>query len=297
MDQKEIGKIIKQKRKEKKLTQEQLANKLYVTSKTISRWETGNYMPDISTLPLISKELNIDLNELLGADIKTQKAIKNNKYYLKDFFKRKSVRYSLIAFSIIPLIIVITAFIDYQLMKKNYLPMFARIKTNVSFVNIMNEKTNYKEEIINTYIGFGYNIETCPNCIVKKRFHFLNMGDRIQDEINCQKGDNQIANFFFNNGILKNITINHDLKKRNEQNFNTKIINELNQISGCKAVVQEIKGVESQYLSCNLDAMSEADIITVFHKDKKTLQKTKKEIYTEYSKSMNCEKDLRTNIK
>ena len=61
--------------------------------------------------------------------------------------------------------------------------------------------------------------------------------------------------------------------------------------------MQEIKGVESQYLSCNLDAMSEADIITVFHKDKKALQKTKKEIYTEYSKSMNCEKDLRTNLK
>ena len=48
MDVKKIGKFIPENRKKKNLTQEQLAEKLGVTSKTISRWENGNYMPDIS---------------------------------------------------------------------------------------------------------------------------------------------------------------------------------------------------------------------------------------------------------
>lgn len=66
MDVVKIGKFIALKRKEKKLTQEQLAEKLGVTSKTISRWENGNYMPDISLLQPLSEELEITLNDLLS---------------------------------------------------------------------------------------------------------------------------------------------------------------------------------------------------------------------------------------
>lgn len=55
-------------RKEKKLTQEQLAEKLGVTAKTISRWENGNYMPDISLLKPLSEALGITLNDLLSGE-------------------------------------------------------------------------------------------------------------------------------------------------------------------------------------------------------------------------------------
>lgn len=47
MDQEKIGHFIAQCRKEQKLTQEQLANKLGITGKSISRWENGKTMPDI----------------------------------------------------------------------------------------------------------------------------------------------------------------------------------------------------------------------------------------------------------
>ena len=57
MDQIKIGKFIAALRKEKCLTQEQLGEKLGVTNKTISRWENGNYMPDVEMLSLLSKEL------------------------------------------------------------------------------------------------------------------------------------------------------------------------------------------------------------------------------------------------
>ena len=56
-----ISKLIKSKRKEKGLTQEELAIKLNVTEKAISRWETGRGTPDISLLIPLSKELNVSV--------------------------------------------------------------------------------------------------------------------------------------------------------------------------------------------------------------------------------------------
>ena len=66
MDTKKIGAFIAMNRKKKGYTQEQLAEKLGVTNKTISRWENGHYMPDLSLLEPLSKELDITLNELLA---------------------------------------------------------------------------------------------------------------------------------------------------------------------------------------------------------------------------------------
>lgn len=68
MDNKKIGAFIAANRKKKGLTQEQLGEKLGVSNKTISRWENGNYMPDLSLLEPLSKELEISLNELLAGE-------------------------------------------------------------------------------------------------------------------------------------------------------------------------------------------------------------------------------------
>ena len=78
MDFDKIGKFIALNRKNKGLTQEQLAEKLGVTNKTVSRWETGKYMPDLSLLKPLSEELGITLNELLsGEKIEEQKIVEN----------------------------------------------------------------------------------------------------------------------------------------------------------------------------------------------------------------------------
>lgn len=68
MNQGKIGSFIKDVRKEKGLTQEQLAEKLGVSQKSISRWETGKTMPDYSLLPGICEALDINVAELLGAE-------------------------------------------------------------------------------------------------------------------------------------------------------------------------------------------------------------------------------------
>lgn len=65
MDQKQIGSFIAQLRKEKNLTQSQLGDILGVTNKTVSRWENGNYMPDIALLPELSRTLDVTINELI----------------------------------------------------------------------------------------------------------------------------------------------------------------------------------------------------------------------------------------
>ena len=68
MDSLKIGKHIAECRKEKGMTQSQLAEKLGVTNKTVSRWENGNYMPDLSLLAPLSKVLEITLEELLSGE-------------------------------------------------------------------------------------------------------------------------------------------------------------------------------------------------------------------------------------
>lgn len=67
MDQRQIGKFIAELRNEKGMTQSELGEKIGVTNKTISRWENGNYMPDISIITTLCAELDISANELLCA--------------------------------------------------------------------------------------------------------------------------------------------------------------------------------------------------------------------------------------
>ena len=66
MNQQKIGEFIRDKRKEKGLTQIELANKLGITNQAISKWERGKNCPDISLLKDLCKILDININELLS---------------------------------------------------------------------------------------------------------------------------------------------------------------------------------------------------------------------------------------
>jgi transcriptional regulator with XRE-family HTH domain len=63
----EIKDILKKLREEKKLTQDELAERLMVTRQAVSRWETGETQPNTDTLKLLSKEYNVSINTLLGS--------------------------------------------------------------------------------------------------------------------------------------------------------------------------------------------------------------------------------------
>ena len=72
MDQIKIGGFLKDLRKEKGITQEQLAEKLGVSGRTISRWETGNNMPDISLLVEIAEYFDVSIPEIIKGKRKSE---------------------------------------------------------------------------------------------------------------------------------------------------------------------------------------------------------------------------------
>lgn len=74
MDLQLIGKFICELRKENGLTQQQLGEKLGVTNKTVSRWETGAYLPPVEILQSMSELLDVSINELLSGTRLTEEA-------------------------------------------------------------------------------------------------------------------------------------------------------------------------------------------------------------------------------
>ena len=154
MNQERIGKFISKLRKDKKLTQEDLAEKLKVSSKSISRWETGKCMPDISLLIPISEILDVSVNELiLGEHIKeenmkqkTEQTIKETiKYSTKKIKTEKKKNIWLVIFVLL-IISIILGTIDYTRIKYGEDPIFMIRITN-------------GDKQIHHYIGFGYRVE------------------------------------------------------------------------------------------------------------------------------------------
>ena len=76
MNQQTTGKFIAHKRKEKYLTQEQLAEKLGVSNKTVSKWETGKCMPDYSVIKILCEELGITVAELMDGEDTEEKSVR-----------------------------------------------------------------------------------------------------------------------------------------------------------------------------------------------------------------------------
>ena len=66
MNQENIGKFIAECRKEKNITQQELAEKLGVTDRAISNWENGRRLPDLSLISLVANELDVSVAELLN---------------------------------------------------------------------------------------------------------------------------------------------------------------------------------------------------------------------------------------
>lgn len=104
MDLIKTGKFIAELRKEIGLTQEQLGEKVGVTNKTVSRWETGTYLPSADVLVIMSELFDVSINELLSgqrlsaeeykqaAEENLQQTIKSSSFTLKekiDFYKKK----------------------------------------------------------------------------------------------------------------------------------------------------------------------------------------------------------------
>ena len=89
MNQQLTGKFIAHKRKEKNLTQEQLAEKLGVSNKTVSKWETGKSMPDYSVVKILCEELGVTVAELMDGEASEEKSVRTyDEEQIMDLLKR-----------------------------------------------------------------------------------------------------------------------------------------------------------------------------------------------------------------
>ena len=122
MNPEKTGLFISQQRKNLKMTQKDLANKIGVTDKAISRWETGKGYPDIEIIPLLADALSVTLTELLNGEpvVKEEllsiadsnlKLICNNASQNNKKYKRNIVAVSVISFVLILVLIISNVFI------------------------------------------------------------------------------------------------------------------------------------------------------------------------------------------
>ena len=73
MDQIKIGSFLKELRQEKGMTQEQLAEQLNVSNRSVSRWETGSNLPDLSMLIILAEYYDVTVGEIIDGKRKSEK--------------------------------------------------------------------------------------------------------------------------------------------------------------------------------------------------------------------------------
>lgn len=149
MNQEKIGKFIAYCRKENNMTQEELAQRLHLTDKAISKWENGRCLPDLSILEPLSKTLNVSINEILsGEKIKEEELKDHTDKNIIDVVnysdeKIKRIKRTLKVSSIITIIILATLMFasDYDHIKEGKKP---------DFMFLVSKKDNKY-----TYLGLG----------------------------------------------------------------------------------------------------------------------------------------------
>ena len=130
MDQKRIGAFIAQCRREKNLTQMQLAGLLGITSQAVSKWENGLSVPDSSMLVSLAEELDISVSTLLGEVVQEESLNEGNLKSISEkleiinlqLIKRSEMRMRTIRyFSISVCTIIVTVFIAFAAINSEYL--------------------------------------------------------------------------------------------------------------------------------------------------------------------------------
>ncbi len=133
MDQKKIGSFLRKLRTAKGLTQEQLAEKLNVSGRTVSRWENGNNMPDLSIIVELADFYDVDIRELLNGERKSEKMnedLKETSLKMADYAEaeKQLLTKRLRIFSLIGLLSLLTALVFVGLKFEQINPLLACIE-------------------------------------------------------------------------------------------------------------------------------------------------------------------------
>ncbi len=129
MDQKKTGSFLRELRKEKQLIQEQLAERFGVTSRSVSRWETGSNMPDLSILVELADFYDVDIRDIIDGERKGEDMNKEEKERLQlvaDYAEteKNTLLMRLRIFSIVGLISLIAGLTMMVISRDNNLPVY-----------------------------------------------------------------------------------------------------------------------------------------------------------------------------
>lgn len=129
MDQKKFGSFLRELRKEKQLTQGQLAERFGVTSRSVSRWETGSNMPDLSILVELADFYDVDIRDIIDGERKGEDMNKEEKERLQlvaDYAEteKNTLLMRLRIFSIVGLISLIAGLTMMVISRDNNLPVY-----------------------------------------------------------------------------------------------------------------------------------------------------------------------------
>jgi len=121
MNQIKTGKFIAQMRKEKGMTQRQLADELLISDKTVSKWETGKGMPEVSLMMPLCEVLGINVNELLtGERIPDESYKEKAEETMMDLMRNKKGRGKIIALMILILLLMLAPMIIVAVLIEMY---------------------------------------------------------------------------------------------------------------------------------------------------------------------------------
>ena len=162
MDLNKIGKFIADCRKQKKLIQEQLAEKLYITDRTVSKWERGLSLPDADKMLELCDILGINVNELLlGEEIDMKDYEKKNEQLLLELAKKDELKNKKLMTSMWTILITSTLFyVGILLISVNTLEKGALLGTIICVSTII--------FLIAAFIALKFEIDAgyyeCKNC-------------------------------------------------------------------------------------------------------------------------------------
>lgn len=141
MDQKKVGSFLRELRKEKQLTQEQLAERFGVTNRSVSRWETGSNMPDLSILVELTDFYDVDIRDIIDGERKGEDMNKEEKERLQlvaDYAEteKNTLLMRLRIFSIVGLVSLIAGLVMLVLGGDNNLPVYDYLMGTLMGVSI-----------------------------------------------------------------------------------------------------------------------------------------------------------------
>ena len=219
MDPKKTGTIISEARKNMNMTQKELADKLYVSDKAVSKWERGLCFPDISVLIPLTEILNISLYDLLRGErmkkSEVEETLKNTISYSNNELKRNKKKYTIISSIIIVGVVILSVLSLIFISKNNDIggivdrDTIYDISYYSEYVTSVESKDSEKIELIIMKLPLSWKERTF---VVEEDIIRINYDVSYNDVVKAYNDEHYVKNVMINNASILFTTVT-DIEK------------------------------------------------------------------------------------